>query len=87
MAFMFLRESIRASLLSGLAARSDRAVFFGYPGRRTVLSRHATRVLWHLGLLSGARLLSNMGRALIEIEIPRVAALGRRAVACLGTAD
>jgi serine O-acetyltransferase len=80
MAFMFLRESIRAYRERDPAARSNLEVFFCYPGLHAVLWHRAAHRLWQLGLPSCARFISNMGRWLTGIEIHPAVKLGRRLV-------
>ncbi|WP_284947084.1 serine O-acetyltransferase [Acidisoma cladoniae] len=80
MAFMFLRESIRAYRERDPAARSSLEVFFCYPGLHAVLWHRAAHRLWQLGLRSSARFVSNMGRWLTGIEIHPAVKLGRRLV-------
>jgi len=80
MAFMFIRESIRAYRERDPAARSNLEVFFCYPGLHAVLWHRAAHRLWSIGLFSTARFLSNMGRWLTGIEIHPAATLGRRLV-------
>jgi serine O-acetyltransferase len=80
MAFMFLRESVRAYRERDPAARSGAEVFFCYPGLHAVLWHRAAHRIWHLGMPSSARFISNMGRWLTGIEIHPAAKLGRRLV-------
>jgi serine O-acetyltransferase len=80
MAFMFLRESIRAYRERDPAARSSVEVFFCYPGLHAVLWHRMASGLWHAGLPSLGRFVSHIGRWLTGIEIHPAAKLGRRLV-------
>ncbi len=80
MAFMFLRESIRAYRERDPAARSSAEVFFCYPGLHAVLWHRLASRLWHAGLPSTGRFVAHIGRWLTGIEIHPAAKLGRRLV-------
>jgi serine O-acetyltransferase len=80
MAFMFLRETIRAYRKHDPAARSDLMVLLCYPGLHAVLWHRMAHALWHRRLYLVARLLSHLGRFLTGIEIHPAARLGRRLI-------
>jgi serine O-acetyltransferase len=80
MAFMFLRESIRAYRERDPAARSAAMVFFCYPGLHAVIWHRLAHGLWTRGALFSARFTSHIGRFLTGIEIHPAVTLGRRLV-------
>jgi serine O-acetyltransferase len=80
MAFMFLRESIRAYREKDPAARSSAEVFFCYPGFHAVLWHLVASRVWHMGAPSLGRFVAHIGRWLTGIEIHPAAKLGRRLV-------
>jgi serine O-acetyltransferase len=80
MAFMFLRESIRAYRERDPAARSSAEVFFCYPGLHAVLWHRMASRLWHAGAPGLGRFAAHIGRGLTGIEIHPAAKLGRRLV-------
>ncbi|MGH6676590.1 MAG: serine O-acetyltransferase, partial [Xanthobacteraceae bacterium] len=69
MAFMFLRESIRAYRERDPAARSSVEVFLCYPGLHAVLMHRWAQWLWRRHLHLPGRLVSHLGRFLTGIEI------------------
>lgn len=80
MAFMFLRESIRAYRERDPAARSAAMVFFCYPGLHAVLWHRLAQRFWRGGATGLARFIAHIGRFLTGIEIHPGARLGRRLV-------
>lgn len=80
MAFMFLRESIRAYRERDPAARSSVEVFLCYPGLHAVLMHRWAQWLWRRQLHLPGRLVSHLGRFLTGIEIHPGARVGRRLV-------
>jgi serine O-acetyltransferase len=80
MAFMFLRETIRAYRERDPAARSDLEVFLCYPGLHAVLWHRMAQALWRRRLYLFGRFVSHLGRFLTGIEIHPAARLGRRLV-------
>ncbi|MGH7084514.1 MAG: serine O-acetyltransferase, partial [Acetobacteraceae bacterium] len=80
MAFMFLRESIRAYRERDPAARSSVEVFLCYPGLHAVLMHRWAQWLWRRHLHLPGRLVSHLGRFLTGIEIHPGARVGRRLV-------
>jgi serine O-acetyltransferase len=80
MAFMFLREMIRAYRERDPAARSSLEVLLCYPGLHAVLWHRVAHGLWKRGLTLPARLFSHLGRFLTGIEIHPAAQIGRRLI-------
>ncbi|MGH7067687.1 MAG: serine O-acetyltransferase [Acetobacteraceae bacterium] len=80
MAFMFLRESIRAYRERDPAARSGMEVFLCYPGLHAVMMHRAARWLWRRQLHLLGRFVSHLARFLTGIEIHPGARIGRRLV-------
>ncbi len=80
MAFMFLRETIKAYRERDPAARSDLEVLLCYPGLHAVLWHRMAHICWRRGLVLPARLLSHLARFLTGIEIHPAARIGRRLI-------
>jgi serine O-acetyltransferase len=80
MAFMFLRESIRAYRTKDPAARSNLEVLLCYPGLHAVLWHRLAHALWRRRLRLLGRLVSHLGRFLTGIEIHPGARIGRRLI-------
>jgi serine O-acetyltransferase len=80
MAFMFLRETIRAYRERDPAARSNLEVLLCYPGLHAVLWHRMAHGLWRRGLKLPARFLSHISRWLTGIEIHPAVRIGRRFV-------
>ncbi|HUC17761.1 MAG TPA: serine O-acetyltransferase [Acetobacteraceae bacterium] len=80
MAFMFLRETIRAYRERDPAARSNLEVLLCYPGLHAVLWHRAAQAFWRWRLHLLGRFVSHLGRFLTGIEIHPAAKLGRRLV-------
>jgi serine O-acetyltransferase len=80
MAYMFLRESIRAYQERDPAARSWLTVLLCYPGLHASLWHGVAHGLWQRGLTLPARLFSHLGRFLTGIEIHPAARIGRRLI-------
>src|ERR1700760_1967617 len=80
MAFMFLRESIRAYRERDPAARSSLEVLLCYPGLHATIGHRMAHFLWQRRLRLAARFLSHITRWLTGIEIHPGARIGRRLV-------
>jgi serine O-acetyltransferase len=80
MAFMFLRETVRAYRERDPAARSSLEVLLCYPGLHAVLWHRFSHALWGAGFLLLGRLSSHLARWVTGIEIHPAARLGRRLV-------
>jgi serine O-acetyltransferase len=80
MAFMFLRETIRAYRQRDPAARSDLEVLLCYPGLHALLWHRMAHALWRRRWFLAGRFLSHVGRFLTGIEIHPGARIGRRLV-------
>jgi len=80
MAFMYLRESIRAYRERDPAARSVVEVLLCYPGLHALIWHRMAHALWRMGLRLPGRLLSHLGRFLTGIEIHPGARIGRRLI-------
>ena len=80
MAFMFLRETVRAYRERDPAARSDLEVLLCYPGLHAVLWHKLSHALWQRRLYLLGRFSSHIARWLTGIEIHPAAKLGRRLV-------
>jgi serine O-acetyltransferase len=80
MAFMFLRETVRAYRERDPAARSDLEVLLCYPGLHAVLWHRMAHGLWRRGWTLPSRMLSHLGRFLTGIEIHPGARIGRRLI-------
>jgi serine O-acetyltransferase len=78
MAFMFLRETIKAYRERDPAARSDLEVLLCYPGLHAVVWHRMAHALWIRGLKLPGRILSHIGRFLTGIEIHPGASIGHR---------
>jgi serine O-acetyltransferase len=80
MAFMFLRETIRAYRERDPAARSNLEVLLCYPGLHAVLWHRLAQAFWRRRMHLIGRFASHLGRFLTGIEIHPGARLGRRLV-------
>lgn len=80
MAFMFLRESIRAYRERDPAARSDLEVVLCYPGLHALLLHRIAHALWTRRIYLAGRMVSHFGRFLTGIEIHPGAQVGRRLI-------
>jgi serine O-acetyltransferase len=80
MAFMFLRESIRAYRERDPAARSSLEVLLCYPGLHATIGHRVAHFLWQHRFRLAARFLSHITRWLTGIEIHPGARIGRRLV-------
>lgn len=80
MAFMFLRESIKAYRERDPAARSWMTVLLCYPGLHALIWHRAAQAMWRAHLYLPARLFAHVGRFLTGIEIHPAARIGRRLV-------
>lgn len=80
MAFMFLRESIRAYRAKDPAARSDLEVLLCYPGLHATILHRLAHGLWTRRVRLLARMVSHLSRFLTGIEIHPGARIGRRLV-------
>src|ERR1035438_4959261 len=80
MAFMFLRESIKAYQERDPAARSAVTVFLCYPGLHALVWHRIAHAMWQAHLYLPARLFAHLGRFLTGIEIHPAARIGRRFV-------
>jgi serine O-acetyltransferase len=80
MAFMFLRESIRAYRENDPAARSWLEVLLCYPGLHALLWHRIAHALWRRRLYLLGRGFSHLGRFLTGIEIHPAARIGRRLI-------
>ncbi|MDE2517602.1 MAG: serine O-acetyltransferase [Rhodospirillales bacterium] len=81
MAFMFLRESLKAYRERDPAARSTLEVLLCYPGLHAGMWHRLAHALWQYPALRvPARFTSHIGRWLTGIEIHPAARLGRRLV-------
>ena len=80
MAFMFLRETIKAYKDRDPAARSSMEVVLCYPGLHAVIWHKLSHALWNSGLYTMARFSSHISRWLTGIEIHPAARIGRRLV-------
>ncbi len=80
MAFMFLRETLRAYRERDPAARSRLEVLLVYPGLHAQLWHRLAHRLWGAGLKLPARMVAHLSRFLTGIEIHPAARLGRRLV-------
>jgi serine O-acetyltransferase len=80
MAFMFLREAVRAYRERDPAARSSAEVLLCYPGLHAVLWHKLAHGLWRRGFRLPARFASHLGRWLTGIEIHPAARIGRRLI-------
>lgn len=80
MAFMFLRESIRAYRENDPAARSWSEVLLCYPGLHALLWHRIAHALWRHRLYLLGRGFSHIGRFLTGIEIHPAARIGRRLI-------
>ncbi|MDR3532565.1 MAG: serine O-acetyltransferase [Rhodopila sp.] len=80
MAFMFLRETIKAYKERDPAARSSLEVILCYPGVHAVLGHVLSHALWGARLYLLGRLSSHLARWVTGIEIHPAARLGRRLV-------
>jgi len=80
MAFMYLRESIRAYRERDPAARSDLEVLLCYPGLHAQIWHRMAHAAWRKGLRLPGRFLSHLGRFFTGIEIHPGARIGRRLI-------
>ena len=80
MAFMFLREAIKAYRQRDPAARSDLEVLLCYPGLHAVIWHTLSHNLWGRGWRLPARFASHLGRFFTGIEIHPAARIGRRLI-------
>ncbi len=80
MAFMFLRETVKAYRDRDPAARSYLEVVLCYPGVHAVIWHKLSHALWKNGLYTTGRFSSHIARWLTGIEIHPAAKLGRRLV-------
>jgi serine O-acetyltransferase len=80
MAYMFLRETLRAYRQRDPAARSYIEVLFCYPGVHAVMWHRLSHWLWIHDLYFLGRFSSHISRWLTGIEIHPAAQLGRRLV-------
>ncbi len=80
MAFMFLRETIKAYKDRDPAARSSLEVVLCYPGLHAVIWHKLSHALWSHGLYTAGRFSSHISRWLTGIEIHPAARLGRRLI-------
>ncbi len=80
MAFMFLREAVRAYRERDPAARSAAEVLLCYPGLHAVLWHKLAHGLWRRGFTLPGRFASHLGRWLTGIEIHPAARIGRRLI-------
>ncbi len=80
MAFMFLRETIRAYRAKDPAARSNLEVLLCYPGLHALMWHRLAHALWRARLYLPGRLVANVGRLLTGIEIHPGARIGRRVI-------
>ena len=80
MAFMFLRETIRAYRERAPAARSSLEVLLCYPGLHAVMWHRWSHWLWQHDLRLLGRFSSHIARCLTGIEIHPAARVGRRLV-------
>jgi serine O-acetyltransferase len=80
MAFMFLRETIRAYRERDPAARSALEVLLCYPGLHALMFHRVSHAFWRRGFVLAGRLTAHIGRFLTGIEIHPGARIGRRLV-------
>ena len=80
MAFMFLREAVKAYRERDPAARSSLEVLLCYPGLHAVLWHKLAHGLWNRELWLPARFVAHVGRFLTGIEIHPAARIGRRLI-------
>jgi serine O-acetyltransferase len=80
MAFMYLRESIKAYRDRDPAARSDLEVLLCYPGLHALIWHRLAHALWRAGLRLPGRFASHLGRFFTGIEIHPGARIGRRLI-------
>lgn len=80
MAFIYLRETIKAYRARDPAARSSLEVLLCYPGLHAVLFHRLAHWLWRHRLFFGGRAVSHVSRLLTGIEIHPGALIGRRLV-------
>ncbi len=80
MAFMFLRESIRAYRERDPAARSTAEILLCYPGLHATIGHRLAHFLWTHRARLAARCLSHLMRWITQIEIHPGARIGRRLV-------
>ncbi|HLC41311.1 MAG TPA: serine O-acetyltransferase [Methylomirabilota bacterium] len=74
--FESFRRDVRAALERDPAARNRLEIILCYPGVHAVWAHRIAHWLWQCGLLTVARLLSNLGRFLTGIEIHPGAKIG-----------
>jgi serine O-acetyltransferase len=80
MAFMYLRESIRAYRERDPAARSNAEVLLCYPGLHAQIWHRMAHAFWGAGFRLPGRFLSHLGRFFTGIEIHPGARIGRRLI-------
>jgi serine O-acetyltransferase len=80
MAFIFLRESIKAYRERDPAARSDLEVLLCYPGLHALMWHRLAQGLWRRQLKLLGRMVAHLSRWLTGIEIHPGAVIGRRLV-------
>jgi serine O-acetyltransferase len=80
MAFIFLRETIRAYREKDPAAHSDLEVLLCYPGLHALMWHRLAQALWRRRLRLLGRLVSYLSRWLTGIEIHPGARVGRRVI-------
>jgi serine O-acetyltransferase len=80
MAFMFLRESIKAYRERDPAARSDLEVLLCYPGLHALMWHRLAQGFWRRRMKLVGRAVAHLGRWLTGIEIHPGAMIGRRLV-------
>jgi len=80
MAFMFLRESVRAYRERDPAARSSLEVLLCYPGLHALLFHRLSHAFWRRGFALAGRFTAHLGRFFTGIEIHPGARIGRRLV-------
>ena len=73
-----MREDIAAVQGKDPAARSALEVLLCYPGVHALIVHRISHALWGAGLLTLARMISNLGRLFTGIEIHPGATIGRR---------
>ncbi|OJX00143.1 MAG: serine O-acetyltransferase [Burkholderiales bacterium 70-64] len=76
--FERVREDIATVLGKDPAARSALEVLLCYPGIHALIVHRISHALWGAGLLTLARMISNLGRLFTGIEIHPGATIGRR---------
>jgi serine O-acetyltransferase len=80
MAFLSLRETIRAYREKDPAARSSLEVLLCYPGLHAIMWHRLAQAMWRRGLYLPGRLIAYLSRWLTGIEIHPGARVGRRVI-------